>query len=308
MVTSNRLLDDRRPWDAGRMPQIAIEDVVTALFVPGDRPERFAKAAAAGADLVIVDLEDAVAPEAKTAARENVRQALTDSRDGGRPGLRAAVRINALGSTESAADAELLDALVAADTASGTTARLTAVLVPKADDAEAVAALAARVPGVPLVPLIESARGLAAVDRIATVPGVVRIAFGGLDYAQDIAAAPTAETLLLPRSTLVLASRVAGIAAPLDTPEPEFRDPLPAETAARTVAALGFGGKLCIHPTQVPAVARGFAPTETQLAWAREVVAGAEAGGAAYAAAGQMVDPPVLARARALLTRAHDSA
>lgn len=291
------------------MPLIAIEDVVTALFVPGDRPERFAKAAAAGADLVIVDLEDAVAPEVKAAARQNVQRALSgsdggsDSSGDGEAALRGAVRINALGSAESAADAELLDALISTDAESGTAARLAAVLVPKADDAEALSALAARVPGVPLVPLIESARGLAVVAEIAAVPGVARIAFGGLDYAQDIAAAPTAETLLLPRSTLVLASRVAGIAAPLDTPEPEFRDPEPAETAARTVAALGFGGKLCIHPAQVPAVARGFAPTPAQLDWARAVVEGAATGGAAYAAAGQMVDPPVLARARALLAR-----
>ncbi|MCS5723334.1 CoA ester lyase [Herbiconiux sp. CPCC 203407] len=273
------------------MPGIA--DVVTALFVPGDRPDRFAKAAASGADLVIVDLEDAVGDGDKAAAREHVRSALIGS-----PPLGAAVRIDGT----SPADLELVTG-IAESPGHG----LLAVVVPKAADPDALSRIARSVPGIPLIALVESARGLANARALAEVAGVERFALGALDLAVDLGVgadpgSPAArEALLIARSTLVLESRLAGLGAPIDSPATDFRDPLVAEEDARYAAGLGFGGKLCIHPAQVPAVRRGFAPTPAQRAWALRVLGAPDAEAAAFQLDGHMVDLPVVLRARRIL-------
>lgn len=275
------------------MPGIA--DVVTALFVPGDRPDRFAKAAAAGADLVIIDLEDAVGADGKAAAREHVRSALA-----GEPPLGAAVRIDGT----SPADIDLV-----AGVATRPRHGLRAVVVPKSADPDALSRIARRVPGIPVIALVESARGIANARALAEVPGVERLALGALDLAVDLgigadAGSPAArEALLLARSTLVMESRLAGLGAPIDSPSTDFRDPPVAEADARYAAGLGFGGKLCIHPAQVPAVARGFAPTDAQVAWARRVLGAPDAESAAFQLDGHMVDLPVVLRARRILGR-----
>jgi citrate lyase beta subunit len=276
------------------MPGIA--DVVTALFVPGDRPDRFGKAVASGADLVIVDLEDAVSGRDKASAREHVRSALL-----GEPRLDAAVRIDGT----SPADLELVAGIAAV--AEGPTQGLRAVVVPKAADPEALSRIARSVPGIPLIALVESARGLANARALAEVAGVERLALGALDLAVDLGigadpGSPAArEALLHARSTLVLESRLAGLGAPIDTPTTDVRDPLVAEEDARYAAGLGFGGKLCIHPAQVPAVGRGFAPTPAQRAWALRVLGAPDAEAAAFQLDGHMVDLPVVLRARRIL-------
>jgi citrate lyase subunit beta/citryl-CoA lyase len=261
--------------------------LIAPLFVPADRPKRFAKAAASGADAVIVDLEDAVAPAAKEAAREALAASL--------PGATVIVRVNAVGTPWHDGDIDLVHRLGAVG-----------VILPKAEDPEAVAGLAHRLRGKRhLIPLIETARGIHRAAAIAAVPGVTQIAFGPEDYRNDIGCGNEPEALLLARSTQVLASRLAGLPPPLDGPCLDFRDADKTLAEARRARMLGFGGKLSIHPDQVRLVKDAFAPTEAEIAWARKVLATADDGGVS-SLDGTMIDAPVLARARRVLELAGD--
>jgi len=259
--------------------------LTTALFVPADRPERFAKAAASGADAIVVDLEDAVAPAAKDAARQALPAHLPAT-------LPVLVRVNAAGTPWHDGDV----ALVVARPGLG-------LMLPKAEDPDRVAALGRRLgPGRALVPLIETALGIHRAVDIARAAGVTQLAFGPADYCNDIGSDDGPEALLLARSTLVLASRLGNLPAPLDGPCFDFRDPARTGDEARHARGLGFGGKLAIHPAQVPWIEAAFAPGEAEIAWARRVVAAGGEGGAA-GVGGSMVDAPVVARARRILAR-----
>lgn len=268
---------------------------VTALFVPGDRPERFAKAAAAGAGVVIIDLEDAVAQDAKSAALAAAVEAVAPS-DGGAP-VRALVRVNPKGSGQYDADITLL--LSAARTpGSG----LLGLVVPKAEDPGALRQLRADMPEhLALVPLIESALGVVNAVELARVRGVTRLAFGAIDFALDIDADGGDRFLDHARSHLVLASRAAGIAAPLDSPSTDIKDTVRVTESARLGRNFGFGGKLCIHPAQLATVHEAFAPTEADIEWALSVIG---AKGGATQVDGQMIDRPVTERAKRILQRA----
>ena len=248
------------------------------LFVPANRPERFAKAAGSGTDAVILDLEDAVAVDAKDTARDALDVAFTD--------LPVIVRINAHGTPWHDADVAAVLALNPA-----------AVILPKAEDAAAVSALVAGLGGVPVIGLVESARGLANARAIAAT-GVVRLAFGSVDFCADLGCAHLREVLLPARSELVLASRLAGIAAPIDGVTVQLDDLSVSHDDAAHARALGMTGKLCIHPRQIAEVRRAFAPTEQEIDWARRVLA---TGDGAVSIDGAMVDEPVRIRARAIL-------
>ena len=257
------------------------------LFVPGSRPERFDKALAAGADVVIIDLEDAVAPADKLAARESVRAWL-------RPEHTVVVRINAADTPWFAGDITLC-ALPG----------VAAVMLPKAERAETIATLvAAGAQGV--LPLIESAAGFAALATLAAAPGVQRLVFGSIDFQLDLGLRDAHEDeLLYFRSQIVLASRLAGLASPIDGVSTAIDDADLLHTDVQRARRLGFGGKLCIHPKQVAGVHRGFAPSPDELAWAQRVLAAmAAAGGAVIAVDGKMVDKPVLLRAERLVAEA----
>jgi len=261
------------------------------LFVPADRPERYAKALASGADAVIVDLEDAVAASAKDGARA----ALAAWLDGGGAGV--AVRINDAASQSFAADL----ALVAHPA-------IVTVVVPKAERAADLARVRAAAPHAGLLPLIETAAGVDRVREIAAAPGVQRLAFGAIDLQLDlgIEEGGDGDELLFFRSQLVLASRLAGLDAPVDGVTTAIDDAAAIEADTRRARRLGFGAKLCIHPRQLAAVHAAFAPSAGELAWAERVVAAAESATAtagAVAVDGRMVDRPVLLRARALLAR-----
>ena len=263
------------------------------LFVPGDRPERYAKALASGADAVIVDLEDAVAAGAKDQARASLA-AWLDGAAGAAAGA-LAVRINAAASPSF--DADL--ALVAR-------AGVAVVVVPKAERAADLARVRAAAPHAALLPLIETAAGIDRVREIAAAPGVQRLAFGAIDLQVDLGVEETSagDELLVFRSALVLASRLAGLGAPVDGVTTAIDDAGAIEADARRARRLGYGAKLCIHPRQLAAVHAAFAPSADELAWAERVVAAADqAAGAAVAVDGRMVDRPVLLRARALLAR-----
>ena len=264
---------------------------VTALFVPGDRPERFAKAAASGADVVIIDLEDAVTADNKAKALSSARESLAEG------GVRALVRINPTETdTQESEIAALLSLTTSGDHG------LLGIMLPKADNPRILAKLRERLPQeLALVPLIESAAGLVQALELAKVPGTTRLAFGAIDYALDIDASGEDRFLDHARSQLVLASRAAGIAAPLDSPCIDIQDTDRIADSARLAKKFGFGGKLCIHPRQLPAVAGAFVPTQAEVAWASSVV-GAE--GAAVQVEGQMIDRPVTERAKRILAQA----
>ncbi|GAA3697588.1 CoA ester lyase [Microlunatus aurantiacus] len=295
-----------------------VRTAVTALFVPGDRPDRYAKAATSGADLVIIDLEDAVAPPDKDAARAAVRWALSPGSDLGPravPGppaaLRALVRINDPATAAGAADLTAVAELVG-EPGHG----VVGVMVPKAARAEdlgaAIRALAAAEPGpapagpdaadrLAVVALIESALGVAEVRALATLPGLTRLAFGALDFALDVGADVDAVTGQVARAEVVIASRAAGLPAPWESPSTSLGDARLIEETSRAARLLGFGGRLCIHPAQLAPVRAGFAPSAEEVAWARAV---AGAGSGVSRVGDEMVDRPVLERARAILRRA----
>jgi citrate lyase subunit beta/citryl-CoA lyase len=263
---------------------------VTYLFVPGDRPERFDKALASGADAVVVDLEDAVAPAAKVAARANVRAWLAT----GAPRGRVLVRINGATSEFFADDLRMLGEVPPVD-----------VVLAKAERPEEVRRLAITIKAdAAIVPLVESARGVAQVNEIAGAQRVARLAFGAIDYAADLGLSGDARGLIHPCAAIALASRLAGLASPIAAPTPAIDDAVQIAEDVRFAQALGFGAKLCIHPRQVPIVRAAFAPGADAIAWATRVVAAAGAGRGAVQVDGTMVDRPVIDRAHAILDAA----
>jgi citrate lyase subunit beta/citryl-CoA lyase len=171
-------------------------------------------------------------------------------------------------------------------------------MLPKAESAATVEGVAAAT-GHRVVALIESAAGIAAARGVAASAGTARLAFGSIDYCADMGAAHTREALLTARCELVLASRLAGLPAPVDGVTIEIDDEAQVEADARYAGSLGMHGKLCIHPRQLEAARRGFAPSVEEIAWARRILA-AEGDGA-VSVDNMMVDAPVRARARRIL-------
>ncbi|MCW2494450.1 CoA ester lyase [Jatrophihabitans sp.] len=259
------------------------------LFVPGNRPERFAKAVGSGAGEVIIDLEDAVPPDAKRSARDSAVHWVTASDP-------TWVRINAVGTAWHRDDVAAL----------GSCSGLRGVLLPKAERAQDLVALRAALPvGVEVIALVESARGIRDVNEVATCGAVLALAFGSLDFALDIGAEPVDDALHYARSAVVVASRAAGLASPIDGVTTAIHDRDALARDATLARRLGFGGKLCIHPAQVPIVNDRFAPDAAELDWAQRLLSvAAEAAGGAFVVDGQMIDEPVLEQARRIVQRA----
>lgn len=253
------------------------------LFVPANRPERFEKAWSAGADAVIVDLEDAVPFAEKAAARAALGAWLS-------PGRPVVIRINGADTAWFADDLALCGAPGVAG-----------VVLSKAEQAADIA----RVTGAgarAVLPLVESAAGFGDLDALARAPGVQRLLFGSIDFQLDMGIRGEREELLFFRSQLVLASRLAGIAAPVDGVSTAIDDEARLVEDAMHGRRMGFGGKLCIHPKQLDKVHQCFSPGEEELAWARRVVeAAAQSAGAAVALDGKMIDRPVILRAQRML-------
>lgn len=261
------------------------------LFCPADRPERFAKAAAA-ADVVILDLEDGVAEADKPAARKALRETPLD------PG-RTVVRINAADTAEHARDLEAL-----ADTA------YTTVMLSKTESAAQVTALAPR----DVVALIETPRGAVFVTEIAAAQGTAALMWG----AEDLVAALGGSSSRLAdgtyrdfarhvRSATLLAAAAFDRIA-LDAVHLDIRDLEGLRAEANDAVAVGFDATVCIHPSQVPVVREAYRPTEEKLDWARRVLAAAKSERGVFAFEGQMVDSPVLKHAAMLLRRAGEPA
>ena len=258
------------------------------LFVPGDRPERFGKAVATGADRVVLDLEDAVLPDAKAAARDAILSWLA-----GRDGGSVLVRVNASGTPWHADD---LRALAGRPLVAG-------LMLPKAEDPAAIGPVRSGLrDGQVLVALVETVRAIANLRAVASVPGVQRLAFGSVDFCTEAGIRGYGRELDFVRGALVLESSLAGLLPPIEGVTMDVRDPVMLTRDIERARAFGFGGKLCIHPSQVAPVNAGFSPSATEIAWAERVVAAAGDGSpGAIVVDGKLVDRPVRLQAEAIL-------
>jgi citrate lyase subunit beta / citryl-CoA lyase len=253
------------------------------LFAPGHNPKLLGRVFDAGADAVMLDLEDAVPPEEKETARRMVAEVLAEHH--------AWVRINAARTPLAEADLAAV-----ADAAYG-------IRIPKTESADDVRWVAERALGRPLICAIESARGVLAAAEIAAVPGVRHLAMGGVDLARDLNAGSGNLQTLYVRSHLVIASRATGIEPPIDSVYARLDDEAGLREQAAFARSLGFFGKSAIHPRQLPVLHEVFTPTEQEVAWARQVLAAFDAAGGAalQLPSGEFVDLPVADRARRLL-------
>jgi citrate lyase subunit beta / citryl-CoA lyase len=256
------------------------------LFVPADRPDRYARAFESGADAVIFDLEDAVLEKAEGRLALIVGAPPPDQR----AGVKTLVRINPPAS-----------AVGRGDMTAALKLQADGLVVPKADPASVALAAAA---GLPLIALVETAAGVLAAAETAEHPAVATLMFGAVDLGAELGMSdsPAGDELLLFRSTLVLAAAAAGKPAPIDSPCLAIREPGVLELEIGRAKRLGFAGKACIHPSQIATVAAGFAAGVEEISWARRVVEASErAAGGVTVLDGRMVDRPVVARARQIL-------
>lgn len=285
------------------------------LFAPGNHPRRVEKAFTLGADAVILDLEDSVPVSDKPAARKPVAAALAASARAQRQ-CRGYVRVNAMAT-----------AFCFADLLATVDRGVDGVVLPKLESAADLHAIdwtlanlererGLEVGSLDLMPIVETAAGIARIDRIlqarrlkpyAGVWRVRRVAFGAGDYSHDLGLSPTHEEpeLSHARARLVLASRVAGLEAPIDSPWFHFKDREGFRRALGRSRRSGFQGRLCIHPDQVADANDGYGPTVEEIAEAERIVAAFRAAEAAGSAAievdGLMVDYPIVRRAERLL-------
>ncbi|HLS13872.1 MAG TPA: CoA ester lyase [Beutenbergiaceae bacterium] len=264
------------------------------LFCPGDRPDRFEKAAAR-ADAVILDLEDAVAPAAKPAARRATTGYAFD------PG-RTVVRINAPPGPDFEADLVAL---------AGTQVRY--LMVPKAERTDDVEKIVAALPQVAVVALCETARGVLAAQDLAAHPAVVALMWGAEDLIASLGGTSSRgpggtyrEVARHARAQVLLAARAHGRGA-IDAIHTDIADDDGLRDEATDAAASGFTATACIHPGQVPLIRAAYAPTAAEVDWARRVLAAAAAGReAVFEFDGRMVDEPILRHARLVAGRSTD--
>lgn len=263
---------------------------VTYLFVPGNRPERFAKAQASGADAIVLDLEDAVAPADKLGARQHIAAWTSQLKI---TPEQLVVRINDASSPWFADDLAMIK-----------DCGIKRVMLPKTEFGEQVkAAIAATSRELVVLPLVETARGINNIEQIALAEGVERIAFGTLDYAADLDLSGDPLGLIHPYSRIAIASRSAELAAPIAGVTPSLDDEEKIAADFAFARAFGCTAKLCIHPKQVAIVNRLSRPSPEELAWAEKVLAAAEASLGAVQVDGRMVDRPVVLKAEAIVAR-----
>ena len=262
------------------------------LFVPGNRPERFEKAASAGADLICIDLEDSVPATEKDAARQAVLDALPTLKRS-----KTAVRINGLKTP-----AGLSDLLALADCNSSPALVFLPMTESPAEVEIAHAILGDKVPG--LVPLIETVKGLRAGDAIAASKGVAGLMFGGGDFSAEIGTKLDWEPLLVARSQFVMCCASANVPA-IDVPYIDMANEAGLIEECQKAKALGFQAKAAIHPKQVAAIQAAFRPSEGEIAEAKDAIAAYDAaGGKAISHNGHMLEAPVMERYRRILATA----
>ena len=264
------------------------------LFVPGLRPDRFAKAQQAGADVVCVDLEDAVAPARKDEARALTLPLFAAP---ARAGVETMVRINPLSTADGLRDVLALRECPAPPPA---------IMIPKAGSAAEIALydelLAGGCAGLRFHVIVESTAGLANVQEIAAAsPRIDSLLFGGVDMAADLRAAKTWEALLYARSRVVHAAARRGLNL-IDVPYLDLADPDGLEAEAQAAARLGFTGKAAIHPDQIPILNRVFSPSPELVARARRIVdAFAASTTGLLVVDGELIERPVLRSMRRVI-------
>jgi (S)-citramalyl-CoA lyase len=259
------------------------------LFVPGTKPERFAKAVASGADVVCIDLEDSVPADGKAAARRTAIDAIAEL-----GAARLVLRINGL---RTRAGMEDLLALAAADH------RPAILLMPMVEDvAEVEIALAVLGAGAPaIIPLIETVRGLRNAQAIAQNSGVSALMFGGADFAAELGVALAWEPLLAARGQMVLAAAAAQKPV-IDVPYIALDDADGLRAEAQRAKDLGFAAKAAIHPAQIAILHEVFRPTDAEFAEAEEAERAFEAAnGAAVRFKGRMLEAPIMRRYQRIL-------
>jgi (S)-citramalyl-CoA lyase len=261
------------------------------LFSPGTRPERFARAAAVGAGVLIIDLEDAVAAAEKPVARSNALQYCRAPASD----IQHALRINAIDTRAGLADIEALF---------GGAPALDFIVLPKVESAAHLRILDALLTeaGLParLVALVETARGLAVVEQIAAAtPRLAGVMFGAADFAADLGAGGGWEPLLYARGKIVSACAAAGIAA-IDAPFFAIHDADSLRRDTQAAAAMGFAGKAAIHPGQITDINAAFSPSDSAIETARRILAASEAG--VGQVDGRMVDAAMARQARRILS------
>ncbi len=269
------------------------------LYCPGDDRGMMQKAVGTDADAVIFDLEDAVAPAAKDDARETVQSLLDDLGD---PGPDRCVRINPY-DRRGRADVEAV--------VGGVSTPPDAIAIPKVDAAGTIESLADHLTDLgaddmDIIPLIETAEGIVAVEEIAAASGVDAVAYGDQDFTADIGATVTDDKTesLYARQRTVVAAAAAGVDA-IDTVRTDIGDFEGLREQAEFAVDIGFDGKLAIHPDQIPVINDAFTPTDDQLEWAESVLEGQERDDAGvFTVDGQMIDPPLVERARTFVERA----
>ena len=280
---------------AGAAEQTAQEPLSVGpalLFCPGDRPDRFAKAAAR-ADAVILDLEDAVAPGRKQAAREAVAAHELDP-------ARTIMRVNPPGAADFTTDVDALASL-----------RPRWVMLPKAGATAEVGRLVAALPSAKVIVLCETARGILAAPALAAHPDVVALMWGGEDLVADLGGISSRgadggyrEVVRHARSAVLLAARAHGRSA-IDAVHLDLEDHDGLRAEAADAAASGFTATACLHPDQVGVVREAYAPSAEEVERVRDLIDAAErAGSGVFAHDGRMVDGPLLRHARTLLARA----
>jgi len=260
------------------------------LFVPALRPERVAKAVAAGADIVCIDMEDSVASDRKAEARELVLEGLKTQ--AGASAL--AVRINPVQGPEGPLD---IAALVKAGV------RPDYVAVPKVDAPEDVVRVwqlfGSEPP--PIIALIETA---VAVDKASDIARAVApegmLFFGAMDMSAELGCTLDWEPLMFIRGRLVQAAAAAGVEV-LDTPYPDIADEAGGAAEARKAKQFGFAGKAAIHPRHLPGIHAAFTPTAQEIAWARRVIEAMAASTGVLQLDGKMIDRPVVRAAERTL-------
>ena len=268
---------------------MSLASLRSLLFAPGSDEHKLRRALEAGADAVIADLEDAVASARKDEARALVGRALAEPRSSGA----TMVRVNGAGTAHFDRDLALVGSLP-----------LDAIVLPKATPAS-VAALGPD--GPPVIAIVETAQGLRLAYETASHPRVEALVLGAVDLGLELGLEPRADgqEVLFARSKLVMDSAAAGIRGPFDLVHVDVRDDEGLEAESRLARSLGLRGKVCIHPAQVEIVNTVFAPGEDELARARQVVEAYEQGIAegqgAVALDGEMIDLPVVERARQLI-------
>ncbi|WP_200304800.1 HpcH/HpaI aldolase/citrate lyase family protein [Streptomyces adelaidensis] len=272
---------------------------LTWLYVPGDRPEVVAKALTAGADVVIVDLEDAVAPDRKEYARSATAELLSEP-----PPAPVHVRVNALDTPLCGEDLKALSSLPG----------LAALRLPKVTSPAEVVRVAERTApaeggAIPLYALLESALGVERSYEIASShPALHGIALGEADLRADLGVQDD-RALDWPRSRVIVAARAAGLPAPAQSIHPDTRDLEGLAVTSARGRALGFLGRAAIHPRQLPVIERAYAPTPAEIESAEEIlVAAATDPGAQALPDGRFIDPAVVAGAHRTLSLADRSA